>query len=94
MKFKSTHIKLMTLVILIGVGLCGCASSYDESYYSNKDCQQIREYAKQDLRANKSNILGASKSYDEPNNIFGALFQSDDQKEKLARNKVYNKKCQ
>lgn len=94
MKLQNPDTKLMAAAILIGVSLCGCASTYDEDYYANKDCQQIREYAKQKLRTNKSNIIGTSNNYDEPNDILGAIFQSDEQKEKVARNKAYNKKCQ
>lgn len=86
--------KFISVIILIGMSLGGCASSYDSiSTYADKDCELIREFVRQEYRANPSRIAGSLSDAGEPNDILGALFQSDAQKERLARTKVYNDKC-
>jgi len=86
--------KLISVILLIGMSLGGCASTYDSiSTYADKDCELIREFARQEYRANPSRVAGSLSDAGEPNNVLGALFQTDAQKERLARTKVYNEKC-
>ena len=87
--FGSKLFKIVAIVYA-SLSLTGCTTAYEEQSYAEKECEELKLVARQQFANYGSNING---SQDDNNNALGALFQSDENRQKSALRKNYQVNC-
>ena len=87
--FGSKLFKIVAIVYA-SLSLTGCTTAYEEQSYAEKECEELKLVARQQFANYDFNING---SQDDNNNALGALFQSDENRQKSALRKNYQVNC-
>jgi len=73
-----------------GLSVTGCTTAYEEQSYAEKECEELRLFAREQFANSDSRIDG---SLSDNNDAFGALFQSDENRQRSALRKNYLGRC-